>query len=283
MSGIIWLASYPKSGNTWLRAFLANYLSGKATAVPINELPNFILGDNLELHYEQFTGRKVEDMSSEDITGLRPRIHQWFADSKPEDVFVKTHNAIALADGVPLITPSATAGAIYAVRNPLDVAVSFAHHYQVDYDRAVEALSREEYRLPAANGLLAQYLGSWSRHVASWTQAKGLTLHVMRYEDMTRNPAKSFGQLVKFLGLPANKTRLKRAIKFSSFNELSKQERAGRFIESRPDGKTAFFRKGEIGAWREVLSEQQAEALVAHHREAMTALGYLDGEGRPVL
>ena len=124
MPGIIWLASYPKSGNTWLRAFLANYLANAVRPVPINDLPNFILGDNLLLHYEQFTNRKAEDLSDEDFTRLRPRIHEWFARSRREDVFVKTHNAVSKVHGVPLITPSVTAGAIYVIRNPMDVAVS---------------------------------------------------------------------------------------------------------------------------------------------------------------
>ncbi|MEM7223041.1 MAG: sulfotransferase domain-containing protein [Pseudomonadota bacterium] len=283
MTGIIWLASYPKSGNTWLRAFLANYLSQSTKAVPINDLPKFILGDNLALHYAQFTGREVDDMSAEEIARLRPQIHEWFARSRQEDVFVKTHNAVALADGVPLITPQATAGAVYAVRNPLDVAVSFAHHYQIDYERAVESLGREDYRLPAANGLLPQYLGSWSRHVASWTQSQGLTLQVVRYEDLIRDPVKSFTKVIKFLGLPVNKQRLRMAVKFSSFKELSKQERSSAFVESRPDGKTAFFRQGEVGAWREALDEGQIARLVSDHRAAMTAMGYLDGEGRLVL
>ena len=282
MPGIIWLASYPKSGNTWLRAFLANYLNNGKRPVPINDLPNFILGDNLLLHYAQFTGRRAEDLDAEDIARLRPQIHQWFARSRREDVFVKTHNAVCVIDGVPVITPTATAGAVYVVRNPLDVAVSFAHHYQISYDRAVESLSDEGYCLPPANGLLPQYLTSWSKHVLSWTEAPGLTRHVMRYEDMLARPLKVLGELTEFLGLPKDIPRLKRAVRFSSFEELSSQERKDRFVESRPDGKTAFFRQGKAGAWREVLTEAQAERLVEHHRATMAAMGYLDEAGAPI-
>ena len=216
MPGIIWLASYPKSGNTWLRAFLANYLTNAKKAVPINDLPNHILGDNLLLHYEQFTGRKSEALSDQDVARLRPSIHQWFAGSSQNDVFVKTHNAIAQVDGTPLITPSATAGAIYVARNPMDVAVSFAHHYQVDYGRAVESLCEDDYCVPPTSGLLPQYLTSWSGHVRSWTEAPGLTVHVMRYEDMLGKPIPTFRRLAKFLGFRKDPARLKRAIRFSS-------------------------------------------------------------------
>lgn len=280
MPGIIWLASYPKSGNTWLRAFLANYLSNATRPVPINDLPNHILGDNLILHYEQFTGRSADELDEQDAARLRPQIHEWFANSSRNDVFVKTHNAISHVGGAPLITPSATAGAIFVSRNPMDVAISFAHHYQVSYDRAIESLCEEGYSLPASSGLLPQYLGSWSRHAKSWTEAPGLTLHLMRFEDMRNKPVKAFGQLIKFLGMPKDQDRLKRAIRFSSFKELQSQEKQAKFVESRPDGKVAFFRSGKVGSWRDVLSPAQVDRLIEQNREVMTKLGYLTSKGR---
>ena len=282
MPGIIWLASYPKSGNTWLRAFMANYLQNAQQPIPINDLPNHILGDGFYVHYEAFSGRKVADLTPEEITRLRPRIHEWFAHARGQDVFVKTHNLIKQIDGVPLITPTATAGAIYVVRNPLDVAVSFAHHFQVDYERAVEALCDINYHIPAGDDQCTQYLSTWSRHVTSWTGAPGLTLHVMRYEDMLQSPLKAFGKLIDFLGLPKEMPRLKRATKNASFKELSKQESTTKFVESRPDGKAAFFREGRAGGWRDKLTDAQAQRLIEAHQEVMTTYGYLDRNGRLV-
>lgn len=280
MPGIVWLASYPKSGNTWLRAFLANLMRNPAKPLPINDLPNHILGDNLLLHYAQLSGIKADDLTPEDIIRLRPKVHQWFALSRGEDVFVKTHNAVLIVDDCPLITPSVTAGAIYVVRNPMDVAVSFAHHYQVSYERAVESLCEEGYYLPPSSGQITQYLSSWSRHVRSWTKAPGLSVHVMRYEDMTKSPAKAFGGLVKFMGLPKDPARLKKAIKFSSFKELSGQEKKVKFVESRPDGTTPFFRAGQAGSWQELLTDSQVETLIDAHRDVMTELGYLTKSGK---
>ncbi|MFQ5775770.1 MAG: sulfotransferase domain-containing protein [Kiloniellaceae bacterium] len=283
MPGILWLASYPKSGNTWLRAYLANLFRNPARPIPINELPNFALGDNFLLHYEQFSGRKAEDLSPEDLARLRPKVHEWFATSRGDTVLVKTHNACALVDGAPLITPSATAGAIYVVRNPFDVAVSFASHYQVSAQRAVDLLCDEMHVLPAIPGQLEQLLLSWSSHVRSWTRAPGMRRQVMRYEDMLAKPYRTFAALSQFLGLPEEPQRIKRAIRFSSFRELKKQEEEAGFVEARPDGKARFFRTGKAGGWREALNEAQVRQLIAAHGEVMAEFGYLDPRGNPTV
>ena len=282
MPGILWLASYPKSGNTWLRALLANLIADPPEPLPINRLPDLFLGDSFLMHIEQLTGRKAEEIADEEIPQLRRRVHEWFAKSRPDNAMVKTHNAVIQVDGMPLITPSATAGAIYVVRNPLDVAVSFAHHYQVTYDRAVESLCDEAYVLPPSGGQLTQYLSSWSRHVRSWTGAPGLPLHLMRYEDMAAKSYSTFKDLTEFLQLETDKRRLQKAIRFSGFSELRRQENKKRFVEARPDGKTPFFREGRVGGWREALSEAQAERLIASQGEVMRELGYLDESGRVV-
>ena len=231
------------------------------------------------VHYLQYSGLKAEQLDRPTIAQLRPRVHKWLAASRAEDVFVKTHNVIAKIDGVPLITPEATAGAIYVVRNPFDVAVSFSHHYQVTLDRAVELLIEPNYFLPAQGGQIEQYLGSWGRHVAAWTKAPGLTRHLMRYEDMAKAPLKAFGDLTRFLGLPQDEDRLKRAVRFSDFKELSRQEQSIRFVESRPDGKTKFFRQGESGGWRRVLSQAQIGRLVEAYRPVLQELGYIAADG----
>ncbi len=280
MPGILWLASYPKSGNTWLRAFLANYLSNAKEAVAINDLPKHILGDNLRQHYLQFSGLKDDELDAAKIAELRPRVHQWMALSHGHDVFVKTHNAVALADGVPLITPTATAGAFYVIRNPFDVAVSYASHYQISLSRAVEGLCESDYRLPEQGGILEQYLGDWGQHVTSWTTAPGMTRLVLRYEDLQAKPLKAFGEVVRFLGLPKDMERLKRTVRFSSFKTLQRQEEGKRFIEARPDGAAPFFRSGSSGGWRQVMSDADRDRLIERFEPLLREHGYLVGDAR---
>ncbi len=282
MPGICWLASYPKSGNTWFRAFLANYLRNPAAPIPINDLPKFIKGDGVAWPYEKLAGRPVGEMSVEEIQELRLKVHMTFATSSSETVFVKTHNAIALLDDVPTINPDATAGAIYIIRNPLDLAVSYAYQYGVDYDRTAEIFRSEDSLLPNHGPLVVQYLGSWSNHVRSWLDAPGLKPHLIRYEDMARKPGRTFRAAIKFLGLPLEAPRLKNAIRFSSFDTLAKQERDSGFVEAVPIDNRVFFRKGKVGDWRNHLSAAQADRLIEDHHEVMAEHGYLTKDGRPV-
>ena len=282
MPGILWLASYPKSGNTWLRGYLANLFRNPARPIPINELPNYAFGDNFLVHYAQFSGKKAEDLSAEDIKRLRPQVHEWLAYSRSDTVMVKTHNACILADGVPLITPAATAGAVYVIRNPLDVVSSFGNHYQIELDRAIELMGMERSIMPPVPGQLEQVLLDWSSHVRSWIEAPDMRLHVMRYEDMKRAPYKAFAGLSAFLGLPEEKDRIRKAIRFSSFEEMKKQESQGGFVEARPDGKAKFFRAGASGGWRKDLTEDQVARVIESHREIMTKFGYLSPNGEPV-
>ncbi len=281
MFGIIWLASYPKSGNTWLRAFLANYMKNQTSALPINELVGYALGDGFLIHYERLTGKPAEELTAAEINRLRPKVHEWFATAKGQTVFVKTHNFVGRVEDSALITPSATAGAIYVLRNPLDVAVSYAHHFRTTMDEAVEALCRKDHIVAGGPRVLPQYLGSWWQHVRSWTEAPGLKPHVMRYEDMLNAPEAAFGALAAFLKWPPEPERLQRAVRFSSFRELSGQEKSGAFKELPAGATSAFFRQGRAGIWRDALSDAQVERLVAANGEVMQRFGYLTPEGKP--
>ncbi len=283
MAGILWLASYPKSGNTWVRAFLATYFRNPDQPLSINELYTFAYGDNFLTYYEDAAGKPADALTPEEIRRLRPVVHGMFAGHPEQTSFVKTHTMIADDAGTPTITPDATAGAIYVVRNPLDVAVSFAHHFQNSYDTAVETLCTPGKILPGQPGLkLPELMGAWWQHVRAWTDAPGLTRHVMRYEDMLAEPGPTFRKLVKFMGLPVEARRLSRAVRFTSFESLASQEHQEGFNEARPDRAVNFFRRGRRSQWREALTDEQVQRILAANGETMRAFGYLDRTGDPV-
>lgn len=279
--GILWLASYPKSGNTWLRAFLANYMRNAQAPLAINDLDRFCASDAHGWPYERLSGRAPAELTGLELSQLRPRVHAMLAAGRPETVFVKTHNAIEKTHGVPTITPAVTAGAVYVIRNPLDTVSSYASHYGLTVPQAAEVMATDTTTIHGNEKLILQLLGSWSRHVRSWVDAPGLRLHVVRYEDMASRPLKAFGDVIGFLGVPKNMERLKRALRFSDFKELARQERESGFKE-RSANADRFFREGRAGGWRETLSADVVSKIVADHREVMTRFGYLDSEGRPL-
>jgi Sulfotransferase domain len=276
---VLWLASYPKSGNTWLRAFLANYLADRPAPVEINSLPDFAYGDMRSNYYAQLAGKPANELSWEEINQLRPRVHQFLASSRPGIVFVKTHSLLTNIGGVPTITPEATFGAIYVARNPLDTAVSFAHHYGLTAEEGVKALCFSGLRIEPKEGHIPQLVSDWTTHVRSWLGAPGLYLLVLRYEDMVASPQRSFGSVVEFLKLSKNRERLKRAIRHSSFRVLAEQERRSGFVE-RPRHADRFFRRGGIGGYRDELTAEHIRTMIVHHRETMTTLRYLDAAGK---
>src|SRR5271156_5810226 len=109
MGGIIWLASYPKSGNTWMRAFLHNLLRNPPAPVPINQLTQFTIGDTLVEWYAEVAGRSVEGLSDEEFAKLRPAVHRLFMQQHTDSVFVKTHMILGEAAGMPTISMDYTA------------------------------------------------------------------------------------------------------------------------------------------------------------------------------
>jgi hypothetical protein len=279
LAQILWLASYPKSGNTWLRAFLANYLRGGRLPEDINKLPDFSYGDMRVEYYEQISGKMAEALDYDEVNRLRPRVHRFLAGAHQGLVLVKTHSHLTSIDDIPTITPEVTFGAVYVVRNPLDVAVSFGHHYGLSAEAAVKAICFKGLETVPQPGHILQVLSDWSTHLNGWTNAPGLYLHLMRYEDMTKSPNKTFGGVLDFLKISKDRERLKRAIRHCSFNVLARQEQQSGFVE-RSRSAEKFFRQGEVGGWRQELTPEHVEFIVHHHREAMTKMGYLSPEGK---
>ena len=282
MGQIIWLASYPKSGNTWLRAFLANYRAGGSEPVDINRLPELSFADNRVRYFDQVAGRPTEGLPFADTHRLRPAVHRLFAQARDGTVLVKTHCVLSRIEAVPTITPELTAAALYVVRTPLDVAVSFAHHFGLSMASAVQAISAPQLKSQPTGDTVAQPFSDWSSHVVSWLDAPGLKLHWLRYEDMHRAPARVFKGVITFLGWPFEPERLRNAIRQSDFRTLAAQEAQAGFVEASRKAER-FFRRGRIGSWRSELTADQAAFLIDRHRAVMTRLGYLSADGKPAL
>lgn len=279
--GILWLASYPKSGNTWVRIFLENLFRNAAQPISINALSVVGFGDAHIPLYQRFAGRPVAELDDAALHALREPIQRYLA-GLPETSMVKTHNMLGEYEGRLLIHLECTMGAIYIVRNVFDVTVSIARHYNFAIADAVEAVCSPAFRTRTSPAAIFQILGCWSDHYRSWTSVPGFEPLVLRYEDMKAKPLKAFERAVRHIGIPAGKDRIARAVKFSSFEEVSRQERAAGFRERARDDQV-FFHSGRAGGWRQHLSPDQVERLIDAHGDVLRTLGYLDKQGRPTV
>jgi hypothetical protein len=141
MSGIIWLASYPKSGNTGFRVFLTNLLGEEDGPAQINRMVSTPIASARGI-FDDEAG--IEALTPDEFDRLRPEIYAHLAEYAEETLFMKVHDAYTSNDkNLPLFAKEATAGAIYIIRNLLDVVISFADHSGLDYDTAISKMAEE--------------------------------------------------------------------------------------------------------------------------------------------
>ncbi|MDO5758204.1 MAG: sulfotransferase domain-containing protein [Rhodobacterales bacterium] len=259
---IIWIASYPKSGNTWMRSLLAHYFMPPGQAPDINNLRNFTTADVRQDFYDAANGGLYEGKDLADWMRVRLPALRLIAQSRPNHHFVKTHcQTIRIADQ-DVIPPEVTSGAIYLIRNPFDLAPSFARHQSADIDTAIDRMLNPDTVMGTPSGIF-DVMGRWDDHIASWTGAPGLKRRVIRYEDLLKRPAREMrGLLEVFLGQQVDAAKLARAIKATTFANMQKQERELGFTE-RPEGMTSFFAKGQAGVWKDDLTPAQVGRLRA--------------------
>jgi len=286
VKGIVWLASYPKSGNTWLRIFITNLERDGETGASINEL-DFVSGSGVRAYFDEAVGYKAGELTHDEVDRLRPDVYVYESRVRDEAFYCKVHDAFArVPDGRPLFPPQVSLRAVYLIRNPLDVCVSFAPHLgTTDLDAVIESMADPAFAFGACTWTqvpqLRQRLLTWSGHVLSWVDGAQMPVHVMRYEDMLLSPLPTFTACAEFLGLPHDPPRIARALDKTSFDELRRQEREQGFNE-KPSPAGSFFREGRVGSWRDELTPQQAARIVRDQRDVMRRFGYLTDDDEPV-
>ena len=175
---------------------------------------------------------------------------------------VKTHHALVMDRGVPTINLAVTSGAVYIVRNPLDVAISFAHHMSTDVDLAIEQMAFANLETGINERSVYEVYGSWSKHVESWTRKD--PPHDLRHALRRTCWQSRSGFLAGWRGillLRPTDDQLQLAIDRSSFEVLKKQEEESGFKE-KPEKAERFFREGKAGQWQEKLSRRQVRRIV---------------------
>ena len=271
MGGLVWVASYPKSGNTWTRTFLHNLLRGD---VELNKMNLLTTWDSRQIWYRPLLDRPLKDCTKQEVAKVRLRANEMIAEQTDDLVFVKTHNAMVTDLGTPMVNPGVTAGAVYIVRNPLDVAVSYSHHLDASIDKTIELMNMEGMQVGNREEMAYEVHGAWWENVYSWTHKPNPALFVMRYEDMLENPQKIFGDLARFLMINVTGEQVEAAIEASSFERLKSQELEKGFVE-KPREEMSFFREGRANQWQKVLSNSQVDAVIKANRIQMARFRYL--------
>ena len=275
MGQLVWIASYPKSGSTWVRAFLHNYIRQPDTPYDINSLTDLTAADSNAERYQRYDPRPAAHYTIADVQRMRPLVHRDLTGLDSTLVFVKTHSALLQVEGAPLITPEVTAGAIYIVRDPRDIAVSYSRHWGRSIDATIAFMADPEAATGGTEARVYERHSSWSVHVHFWTRHPNPRLHVMRYEAMVANPEESFGALISWLGQDPPPDRLRRAVRFSALDGLRAQEQAKGFVERPAEATGPFFGTGQPGRWRSVLSPAQQARIERDHAAMMQQFGYL--------
>ena len=289
-----YLASYPKSGNTWCRVFitelrrLAGLDSADATAAAQDEERELRLNRDLATgsimssrHWlDDQLGIDSSDLSWQELDKVRGRVGHQRALYTECLRYHKVHDAFVSVDsgGHPVVPVEGCSGAVVVIRHPADVAVSLSHFFSWELERCVAFLLDEQAGLCRSSKRggqqVRQFMGSWANHVCSWVDQPQIPVLLLRYEDLLRQPETEFGRLAGFLELPEDGGLIAQAVQNTRFEKLkAKEEEEGGFHE-RPEGCERFFRSGRSGEGMEQLSTQQLEQFQETFGETLSRFGY---------
>jgi aryl sulfotransferase len=272
----VWLASYPKSGNTWLRAVCTAWLH--QGAVDVNALIGLPIASSRDC-FDVELGIPSSSLTRAEIDFLRPRVDELLAANAREPFLRKIHDAYFTGPaGEPIVSVKATRAAVYIIRDPRDVAVSYAESRGLPPVWAQQQLNDPAATLQADNDRLhrqlGQRLGTWSQHVRSWVDEPPFPVEVVRYEDLASAPVETFGRALRFVGFAdVDGGRLEDAVERAAFDRLRRAEDDRGFVEQSRDA-ARFFRRGKPGSWHEELPAEVADRIRQDHWEVMARFGY---------
>ena len=276
---IIWLASYPKSGNTYIRSFLSAYYYSDDGQF------NFDLLKNIKKFPDKnFFDKKIENIDEASVNweGAQKAIKE-----KRQISFLKTHNCLGSFKGIPFTTANYTLGAIYIVRDPRNIVTSLKNHFSLNDDEAINFIKDEKRatQSEATDFSTYSFISSWSNHYKSWLYNKNFRKMLIRYEDLENNKYETFRDIIVFVNTLMNKTervnksKLETAIKSTNFNVLKNLEKNTGFDEatySKKDKKNiTFFNLGFNNRWKKILSEDTRENIEKCFYKEMKELEYL--------
>ncbi|MDB3942930.1 sulfotransferase domain-containing protein [Candidatus Pelagibacter sp.] len=282
---IIWLASYPKSGNTYVRAFLSAYYFSENGQFDFNQISKI-----KQFPDEEFFNQKINSVK-EASTQWIPAQRKINQDKKIK--FFKTHSCLANYKGNQFTSSETSLGAIYIVRDPRNVLTSIKNHFSLDNDEALKMITDKNRGLISNNGSHASYsfISSWSNNYLSWQRNRQFRRLFIKYEDLLTNKYETFRDIIVFSNTLMNRTenidksKLQKAIETTNFDILKNKEVSESFEGSKnsfknwrnfhKENKNLFFNLGPENKWEKILDKKTKEIIETNFKSEMKELKYL--------
>ena len=283
---IIWLASYPKSGNTWVRSFLNSLLFNKNNEADLSEISKI----------DQYPKRSHFINLVNEIDNLEKLSSNWIESQKilnkdNKIKFLKTHHALCKYQNSFFTNGEVSLGTVHITRDPRNVISSILYHFsKKNYSEAKEFLFDENKALgkkfnlqdPDANRNIFTVISSWKNHYNSWKQFKKNYL-LIKYEDLILDPHREFNKLAeylsKLLNLEFDAAKVNLAVRSNSFENLKKLEKENGFVEAINDKETGkkkqFFNLGPKNDWKKLLDTKLKDDIEKEFETEMRELGYI--------
>ena len=283
---IIWLASYPKSGNTLLRALLASYYFSNDGIFNFEIIKNIKQFPSIEL-FENI-GVKIDNEKEviKNYIKAQESINQ-----KNSIQFLKTHSYLFNIENNPFTDLNNTLGVIYIVRDPRNVVTSYAHHFAISIEEAAHQLVNStnwggNLLSTRSSDRTKVYVGSWGSNFNSWKSLKLPQKYLLiKYEDLIKRKKTTFLKILKFIHYLKQTTfvvdelKLNKAIESTNFKKMQNLEKENNFIEAKIDPKTGenitFFNLGEKNKWENILDPKIRKKIENYFKREMLELGYL--------
>ena len=282
---IIWLASYPKSGNTYVRAFLSAYYFSENGEFDFSQISSI----------DQFPHEKF---FKQHVNGINEASKQWIPIqreiNKDKKIrFFKTHSFLGNYKGNQFTSSETTLGAIYVVRDPRNVLSSLKNHYSFDDNEALKMITDKTRSLMSNNGSHASltYISSWAENYLSWFKNSQFRRLFVKYEDLITNKYETFRDIIVFTNTlmnnvkGINKSKLQKAIETTNFDVLKKKEISETFDGSESsfknwrkfhsENKNLFFNLGPENNWKKILENKISKEIETSFEKEMKKLGYL--------
>ena len=280
---IIWISSYPKSGNTWLRSLISNYFfseDGKFSFDLIKQIDSFPSSKFFKNYKDKF--EKPEDTSK-----------YWIKEQEKINLskkifFFKTHNALCKINGNKFTDTNNTLATIYIVRDPRNVVTSLANHYQISTQNAFHFMKDKKRGIIEKEG--NRYTGfqplfSWDLHLKSWTENTLYPSLIIRYEDLIIDTKSTFKKVLDFIKVVTNsknnidEQKLSKCVENCQFSNLKKMEEQKGFDESMVDKKTGnkitFFNLGEKNNFKDILEKDLIDEMNDYFKYQLKKYKYI--------